>query len=96
MLFLSFSALTRRHGGPQQIGHVVVNSTTDRPWSQYFCCMVAANREFVAQASRRPPSGHCAAILKATDICALRARPGRAIRRGQGLHAATTTTPFRL
>ena len=31
----------------QQIGHVVVNSTVDRPWSQYFCCMLAGNREFV-------------------------------------------------
>ena len=24
------------------LGHVVVNSTVDRPWSQYFCCLVAA------------------------------------------------------
>ena len=37
----------------RKIGHVVVNSATDRPWSQYFCCMVVANREFVAQASGR-------------------------------------------
>jgi NitT/TauT family transport system substrate-binding protein len=29
------------------IGHVVVNSLVDRPWSQYYCCMVIANREFV-------------------------------------------------
>jgi len=27
--------------------HVLVNSMTDRPWSQYFCCMVTGNREFV-------------------------------------------------
>src|SRR2546426_2306062 len=31
----------------RKIGHVVVNSGVDRPWSQYFCCIVAANREFV-------------------------------------------------
>jgi NitT/TauT family transport system substrate-binding protein len=31
----------------QKIGHVVVNSSVDRPWSQYFCCMMAGNREFV-------------------------------------------------
>ena len=37
----------------KKIGHVVVNSATDRPWSQYFCCMLTANREFVAQASGR-------------------------------------------
>ena len=29
------------------IGHVVVNSVMDRPWSQYFCCMVVCHREFV-------------------------------------------------
>jgi NitT/TauT family transport system substrate-binding protein len=33
----------------RRIGHVVVNSMDDRPWSQYFCCMVVANREFVTR-----------------------------------------------
>ena len=48
----------------RKIGHVVVNSATDRPWSQYFCCMVVANREFVARhpvatkrAARDPEGG---------------------------------------
>jgi NitT/TauT family transport system substrate-binding protein len=52
----------------KHIGHVVVNSTLDRPWSQYFCCMVAGNREFVRKypvATKRA----LRAILKATDIC---------------------------
>ena len=31
----------------QNIGHVIVNSAQDRPWSQYYCCMLAGNREFV-------------------------------------------------
>ena len=31
----------------RKTGHVVVDSGVDRPWSQYFCCMVGANREFV-------------------------------------------------
>src|SRR5271156_86620 len=31
----------------RHIGHVIVNSSVDRPWSQYFCCMLAGNREFV-------------------------------------------------
>src|SRR2546421_9513949 len=42
----------------QQIGHVVVNSTVDRPWAQYFCCMLAGNREFVRTqpvATKRAP-----------------------------------------
>ncbi|MFZ2138745.1 MAG: ABC transporter substrate-binding protein [Xanthobacteraceae bacterium] len=49
-------------------GHVVVNSSTDRPWSQYFCCMLAGNREFVRKnpiATKRAMR----AILKAADFC---------------------------
>src|SRR5215469_11801647 len=30
----------------RQIGHVIVNSTVDRPWSQYFCCVLAGNRRY--------------------------------------------------
>jgi NitT/TauT family transport system substrate-binding protein len=54
----------------KQIGHVVVNSTVDRPWSQYFCCMLAGNREFVRThpvATKRA----LRAILKAANICTL-------------------------
>jgi len=31
----------------KKIGHVILNSSLDRPWSQYFCCMISGNREFV-------------------------------------------------
>jgi NitT/TauT family transport system substrate-binding protein len=54
----------------RKIGHVVVNSSVDRPWSQYFCCFVTANREFVRKypvATKRA----LRAILKATDMCAV-------------------------
>ena len=60
------------------IGHAVVNSSLDRPWSQYFCCMLAGNREFVRTkpiATKRV----LRAILKAADLCA--AEPERAARR---------------
>ena len=53
----------------QQIGHVLVNSAVDRPWSQYFCCLVIGNRAFVQQhpvATKRA----LRAILKAADLCA--------------------------
>src|SRR5262249_7603516 len=59
------------------IGHVVVNSGLDRPWSQYFCCIVVGHREFVRKhpvATKRA----LRAILKATDVCAL--EPERAAR----------------
>jgi NitT/TauT family transport system substrate-binding protein len=53
----------------RNIGHVVVNSSVDQPWSQYFCCMVAGNKEFV---EKHPVATKRAlrAILKAADICA--------------------------
>jgi NitT/TauT family transport system substrate-binding protein len=50
-------------------GHVILDTTVDRPWSQYFCCMLGGNREYVQKhpvATRRV----LRAILKATDLCA--------------------------
>ena len=26
---------------------MILNTTTDKPWSQYFCCILVGNREFV-------------------------------------------------
>jgi NitT/TauT family transport system substrate-binding protein len=62
----------------KKIGHVVIDSGSDRPWSQYFCCMVTANRDFVRKhpvATKRALRG----ILKAANLCAL--EPQRAARR---------------
>src|SRR5262245_5915094 len=53
----------------RKIGHVVVNSSIDRPWSQYFCCVLAGNRDFVQKhpiATKRAMR----ALLKAADFCA--------------------------
>jgi NitT/TauT family transport system substrate-binding protein len=52
----------------QGVNHVIVNSAQDRPWSQYFCCMLAGNPDFVRTkpiAARRVVR----AILRATDLC---------------------------
>src|SRR4029077_8314703 len=49
----------------RNIGHVIFNSATDRPWSHYFCCMMAGNRDYVG----RDPVAAKRAILKATDLC---------------------------
>ena len=61
----------------KRIGHVVVNTSKDRPWSQYFCCMVFSNHEFVR---RNPIATKRAlrAILKADKIC--QTAPNRAAR----------------
>jgi NitT/TauT family transport system substrate-binding protein len=61
----------------KKIGHVVVNSMMDRPWSQYFCCIVTGNREFVRKhpvATKRA----LRAFLKTADVCAR--EPERAAR----------------
>jgi NitT/TauT family transport system substrate-binding protein len=54
----------------RKIGHVIVDSSKDRPWSQYFCCMVGANRDFVR---KHPVAAKRAlrAILKGDQLCAL-------------------------
>jgi NitT/TauT family transport system substrate-binding protein len=59
-------------------GNVIVRTATDSPWSQYFCCTLAARRDFVARnpvATKRV----IRAMLKAADLCA--SEPARAARR---------------
>jgi NitT/TauT family transport system substrate-binding protein len=53
----------------RKIGHVIVDMARDKPWSQYFCCMVVGNEGFV---QKHPVATKRAlrAILKATDLCA--------------------------
>lgn len=72
--FLSFAP------EPQELssrgfGRVLVDTNVDRPWSQYFCCMVMGNRDFI---SKHPEATKRAlrAILMGNDICAQ--RPERA------------------
>jgi NitT/TauT family transport system substrate-binding protein len=53
----------------RKTGHVILRSAVDKPWSQYFCCMLAANREYMARhpmATKRV----IRAVLKAADLCA--------------------------
>jgi NitT/TauT family transport system substrate-binding protein len=50
-------------------GRVIVNTAVDRPWSQYYCCMLGSNPEYVRN---RPVATKRAlrAVLKAADLCA--------------------------
>jgi NitT/TauT family transport system substrate-binding protein len=62
----------------EHVGRVILNSALDRPWSQYYCCMLAGNRAFV----REYPVAIKAllrAILKAADLCV--SEPARAAQR---------------
>ncbi len=54
------------HGG---FGHLLVDTNVDKPWSQYFCCMVTGHSDFIKKnpvATKRAVR----AILKANDIVA--------------------------
>jgi NitT/TauT family transport system substrate-binding protein len=60
------------------VGRVIVNSILDRPWSQYFCCMLGASSDYV----RRNPIATkriLRAAAKAADLCA--AQPERSAQR---------------
>ena len=53
----------------RKTGHVILRTAVDKPWSQYFCCMLAANREYTARypvATKRV----IRTVLKAADLCA--------------------------
>jgi NitT/TauT family transport system substrate-binding protein len=73
--FISGRADAYLGGAPQpqelrarKIGHTIVSTTEDRPWSQYFCCMYVGNREFV----RRHPIAvkrALRAFLRAAELC---------------------------
>jgi NitT/TauT family transport system substrate-binding protein len=61
----------------RKVGHVIVDTAQDKPWSQYFCCMLIGNRDYV----RRYPTATkrvLRAVLKAPDLCA--ADPAQAAR----------------
>jgi NitT/TauT family transport system substrate-binding protein len=61
----------------RKIGRVILDTATDRPWSQYFCCIAYGNREFVR--AHPVATKRCLrAILKAADLCAV--EPERAAR----------------
>jgi NitT/TauT family transport system substrate-binding protein len=60
--------------GPQElmdkgVGHLLVDTNVDKPWSQYFCCMITGHKDFV---KKNPVAAKRAirAILKANDIVA--------------------------
>lgn len=53
----------------RHIGRVILNSMMDRPWSQYFCCMLGVSNDYLRKypiASKRVVR----AILRAADLCA--------------------------
>jgi NitT/TauT family transport system substrate-binding protein len=53
----------------KNIGRVLVDTNVDRPWSQYFCCMIIGRRDFIGKnpiATKRA----LRSVLKANDLVA--------------------------
>jgi NitT/TauT family transport system substrate-binding protein len=50
------------------IGHTILNTTVDRPWSDYYCCMIASTADYVG---RYPTAAKrvMRALFKAMDAC---------------------------
>ncbi len=62
----------------RKIGHVIVDMARDKPWLNYYCCMMVGNTEYV----RKYPTATkrvVRAVLKANDICSK--EPKRAAQR---------------
>jgi NitT/TauT family transport system substrate-binding protein len=52
----------------RKIGHTIVRTSSDEPWSNYYCCMLAGTNEYV----RKYPTATkrvLRALLKAIDLC---------------------------
>jgi NitT/TauT family transport system substrate-binding protein len=53
----------------RKVGNVILATTVDRPWSQYFCCMIAGNPDYV-RAYPTATKRVLRAMLKAAEFCA--------------------------
>jgi NitT/TauT family transport system substrate-binding protein len=62
----------------RKIGRLILSTTTDRPWSEYFCCTAYGRRDYV-RAHPIATKRYLRAILKTADFCA--AEPEQAAQR---------------
>ena len=76
----------------KKIGHTILATTVDRPWSEYFCCMLAGTKEYV----RRYPVATkrvLRALLKSVDLCVSEPKLVAAQLAGGTLHARSDYAP---
>ena len=67
--FISVPPYAQEYRARKIGGHVILSTALDHPWSEYFCCMLIGNVDFV----RRNPIATkrvVRAMMRATDICA--------------------------
>jgi NitT/TauT family transport system substrate-binding protein len=53
----------------RRVGQVILSTAANRPWSDYYCCMLAGNADFV-RAHPVAAKRVLRAVLKNTDLCA--------------------------
>jgi NitT/TauT family transport system substrate-binding protein len=53
----------------RNLGRVILNMNTDKPWALYLCCGIYGNRDFV-RANPIATKRYLRAVLKAADMCA--------------------------
>jgi NitT/TauT family transport system substrate-binding protein len=53
----------------RNLGRVILNLATDKPWALYLCCGIYGNRDFV-RANPIATKRYLRAVLKAADMCA--------------------------
>ena len=74
------------------IDRVILSTVSDRPWSQYFCCMIYGNRAWVREhpvATKR----FLRAVFKAAEFCA--GRPASTPRDGWSMAGSRRSTTTR-
>ena len=77
-----------------KIGHVIVNSMQDRPWSQYFCCMLATNASLCRKNTQLPPSESFALSSRRLK-CASPSQNGLLVSWSMAAIPRDTSLPFR-
>jgi NitT/TauT family transport system substrate-binding protein len=63
----------------KKVGHVLVNTTFDKPWSQNFCCLYTSTREFVR---KHPVAAKRALRRLMTTSSSSNGTPSKALRPG--------------
>ena len=56
----------------RKVGRVILSTATDKPWSQYFCCIAFGSSAFV-RAHPVATKRYLRAVLKAADMLRRRA-----------------------
>ena len=80
----------------RHIGHTILATAVDEPWSQYYCCMLAGRAEYVEPIPGRHQACACGPCSRRSTFACRRRRRSRGERSVAGSPSATTTRSRRL